>query len=308
MKTDFVKSGILLAAVLVSISAMSAKAATTTLNFNYMATASTAGGAFTGDFGSNGISVATLTLTDFIGDGSTVTDQLGTSFVNNGGVRATFSVNAGGLTQFNTALEGTGGSAFISAYELNFPATTGANGYDGTGIGNLWKNVSGTPLTGGIEWQENGTVTNTGWGAGVGDPAFGQEFNFGTPTAFTAGGNNGFTEGSTSTIDMFNPNGRTDLSVANILSNPVLNATNSTVPSALGWIKIRSNTLVQDATGRGIDSNGWWGNSVVSGTGTALNYRLNVLAVTPVPEPSTFAMLVAGLGFIGSASARRKVK
>ena len=36
--------------------------------------------------------------------------------------------------------------------------------------------------------------------------------------------------------------------------------------------------------------------------------RLGVWAVTPVPEPETYAMLLAGLGMIGAVAARRKAK
>lgn len=40
---------------------------------------------------------------------------------------------------------------------------------------------------------------------------------------------------------------------------------------------------------------------------TAVSFAANAVAVTPVPEPETYAMLLAGLGMIGAIARRRRV-
>ena len=48
------------------------------------------------------------------------------------------------------------------------------------------------------------------------------------------------------------------------------------------------------------------GSLMAGATGASYNIGLNSVAVAPVPEPETFAMLLAGLGLIGVVALRRK--
>lgn len=270
----------LIAATLAGLSFGSAHAASVTLTFDYMATNLL--GSFASASGGTAVPVGTLTLTDLsdlnLGDGKT-------------GVRSTLTLN--GLNQFSSGT----GSIFISSYELNFPGTTTA----GPGLSELssategvnWRYVSGLNVNigrngGPIEFAENG-ATN-GWGALPGDPAFEQEINY------VAGA---FVNGVTSTIDFLNgENGYNGFSVASLLANPVRN-TDSALPDAYAWIRIRS-------TGGGIatgNNGNWWEPAVFNANGG----RLDVLALAPVPEPETYAMMLSGLGLIG-LSARRRMR
>ena len=270
----------LIAAALAGLSFGSAHAASVTLTFDYMATNLV--GSFASASGGTAVAVGTLTLTDLsdlnLGDGKT-------------GVRSTLTLN--GLNQFSSGT----GSIFISSYELNFPGTSTA----GPGLSELssategvsWRYVSGLNVNtarggGPIEFAENG-ATN-GWGSVTGDPAFEQEINY------VAGA---FVNGVTSTIDFLNgENGYNGFSVASLLANPVRN-TDSALPDAYAWIRIRS-------TGGGIatgNNGNWWEPAVFHANGG----RLDVLALAPVPEPETYAMMLSGLGLIG-LSARRRMR
>ncbi|ANE56599.1 hypothetical protein [Methylomonas sp. DH-1] len=245
----------------------SAWSATVNLNFNYIAT---------NTHGSAGVSpVASLTITD-LADILTPT-QLAAAGEGSGGVRAT--ITNLGTNQFGSGVAGT--TTWIGAFELNFPGTmdneeNGLNGYDSAGVGNRWANVSGTPLSGGIEWQEGG-ATN-GW------QFFAQEYNF-SGTSFNG---NSLTQGKSSTIDIFNGAGLTNISVASLLGNPVANSNNPSLPDAYAWIKIRGTTNT-DPSLRGVAASGFWGNSV----STSNSYRLDVLA--PVPVPAALPLFVSGL-------------
>lgn len=265
MKTTLMKQAIAGAALAMAASAASAQ--TVTLDLNYLATN---GYGYTSNVG-------TITLTDLadlgLGDGFT-------------GVRSTVS-----LTNLNQFSSGTG-AVWISSYELNFADTellTNAS----------FRNVSGLATTG-IEFEENGCfgtgancgTPQAGWGGAVGDPAWGQEINFATSA---------FTQGNTSTIDFLNgEGGYNGFTVAALLANAVENNADPTQPDGLAWIRIRGNTA---ANGGGVAANGYWGNSISSGSGTGQNYRLNVMAV---PEPETYAMMLAGLGFMGFVARRRR--
>jgi len=237
-------------------------------------------GSFATASGGTAVSVGSITLTDLsdlsLGDGKS-------------GVRTTIALN--GLNQFSSGV----GSIFISSFELNFPGTgtAGPGGIELSSVtpGVNWRYVSGlnvnTARAGGpIEFAEDG-ATN-GWGAVAGDPSFEQEINYVTGA---------FTNGTTSTIDFLNgDNGYSGFSVASLLANPV-NNTNPNLPDAYAWIKIRS-TDQGIATG----NNGkWWEPAVFNAAGG----RLDVLAIAPVPEPGTYAMLLAGLGIIGLVARRR---
>ncbi|HHS99627.1 MAG TPA: PEP-CTERM sorting domain-containing protein [Thiomicrospira sp.] len=40
--------------------------------------------------------------------------------------------------------------------------------------------------------------------------------------------------------------------------------------------------------------------------GESSNYSISTLSVSPVPEPSTYALMLAGLGLVGFMARRRK--
>jgi len=264
-------------AVLAALLAVSAQASAKTAIFdlNFIAT---------NNYGTTSASVGTVTMTDLadlnLGDGAS-------------GVRVTVSL--GNLSQFST---GTTGAVWISSYEMNF-ADTAALGNDN------YRHVSGLN-TNRIEWEEDGCLgygascaaSGGGWGGVEFDPAWGQEVNFATST---------FTNGQFSTIDYLNGGvaGYTGFSVDQLLANAVDHSSDPTAPDAYFWIRIRGNTA---ANGGGMADSGYWGNSFTNGSGSGLNYRLNVLATsaTVVPEAETYAMFMAGLGLIGGIVRRRK--
>jgi hypothetical protein len=276
MKTTFLKQAVL--GAVFALGSVAANAASITLDLNYMATN------YKGDFatasGGTAISVGTITLTDLsdlnLGDGAT-------------GVRSVISLT--GLNQFSSGT----GSIFISSYMLNFAGTEVATNDN-------FRNVSGLS-TSGIEFEEDGCIGsgsacaaipapvlgNIGWGGTRFDPAFGQEINF------TAGT---FVNGQISAIDFLNNDDFSGFSVEALLANSVINNDPAyDLPNALAAIKIRS-------TGLGIAANGdnWWGTPVANAAGG----RLNVLAVvTPVPEPESYAMFLAGLTMLGFTARRR---
>lgn len=261
------------ASMFLVVAQVSAK--TAILDLNYIAT---------NNYGITNTSVGTITLTDLadlnLGDGKT-------------GVRTTVRLN--NLNQFAS---GNTGAVWISSYELNF-AGTELNGNDN------YRHVAGLN-TNSIEWEENGCVSTgascgspqQGWGGTQFDPAFGQEINFATST---------FTNGQFSTIDYLNGGaiGYNGFSVDNLLNNAVVNNDGTGKPDAFAWIRIRGNTA---ANGGGLATSGYWGNSFANGSGTGLNYRLNVLATsaTVVPEAETYSMMLMGLAAIGAIARRRK--
>lgn len=268
---NVIKTSVL--AALLAVSAQ-ASAKTAIFDLNFIAT---------NNYGTTANSVGTVTVTDLAdlsaGDG----------------VRVTVSLS--NLSQFAS---GNTGAVWISSYEMNFAGT------ELLGSDNV-RYVAGLN-TSNIEWEENGCVgygascaASTpvgGWGGDASDPAFGQEINFATST---------FTNGQFSTIDYLNGGvaGYTGFSVDQLLANAVEHNSDANAPDAYFWIRIRGNTA---ANGGGMASSGYWGNSIVNGSNTGLNYRLNVLATsaTVVPEAETYAMFMAGLGLIGGIVRRRK--
>lgn len=260
-----------LAALLAVSSQASAKTAVFDLNF-----------IATNNYGVTANSVGSVTMTDLadLNAGS--------------GVRVT--VNLNNLSQFAS---GNTGAVWISSYEMNFAGT------QDLGADNV-RHVAGLN-TSNIEWEENGCVGSGsscgsvgGWGGAVDDPAFGQEINFSTSS---------FTNNNFSTIDYLNGGlaEYTGFSVDQFLANAVSNSANASAPDAYFWIRIRGNTA---ENGNGMAANGYWGNSIVNGSSTGLNYRLNVLAtsytISAVPEAETYAMMMAGLALIGTIVRRRK--
>ncbi|HPH06945.1 MAG TPA: PEPxxWA-CTERM sorting domain-containing protein [Methylotenera sp.] len=304
MKFQILKQAVIGAVLALSASAASAQSVTFT--FNYQAgisaaaanTATILSAANVVASGPAGYSLGTLTLTDLsdlnLGDGKT-------------GVRSSLNLDFSPITKTG----GLGNSViYLSSYELNFLGTNDPelsslpNTVGPVNLGNNdnWRHVSGTNLSniragGAIEFAENGNIN--GWGLPNNNPAFEQEINF-AAGSFT-GGN--------STIDFLNGGslGYNGFSVAALLANPVdnpnLDALNPTLrPDALSWLKIRSANNI--GTGLGI-------NPTLPGLSTAANITtgvttqsLNVLAA--VPEPETYAMMLAGLGLIGFSARRRR--
>lgn len=296
LKRSLLATGI----AVVALSSAVAEAKSIKLTFDYMAT--NLEGDFATASGGSAVPVAELFLTDLADLGKT--NPVGGV----GGVQAAFRFLPNGLSQFSNGT----GSRFVSAFELNFPNTaacanatcssTGTiNGYDtdaNGGFGNNWANVFGVTLNGGVEWAENGNAN--GWGAGTTDPAFGQEFNWGNAGAMNEGA-------GLSIIALYSAAGRDDISVQNIIDNPVANATNGALPGAYGWIKVRSNNSAVPSE-RGIATDQWWGTPNTSGTGANQRWQLNVLATSytevplnavPVPEPGEYALMGAGLAVLG---------
>lgn len=261
---NIIKTSVL--AALLAVSAQ-ASAKTATFDLNFIAT---------NNYGTTANSVGTVTVTDLA------------DLAAGDGVRVTVALN--NLSQFSS---GNTGAVWISSYEMNF-ADTALLGDDN------YRHVAGLN-TNRIEWEEDGCLgssnncTNSGggWGGIVGDAAWGQEVNFATST---------FTNGQFSTIDYLNGGvaGYTGFSVDQLLANAVEHSSDPSAPDAYFWIRIRGNN---DSLGGGMAASGYWGNSFTAGSGSSLNYRLNVLAV---PEAETYAMFLAGLGMMGAIVRRRK--
>lgn len=268
---NVIKTSVL--AALLAVSAQ-ASAKTAVFDLNFIAT---------NNYGTTANSVGKITVTDLADLGA------------GDGVRV--SVNLNNLSQFAS---GNTGAVWISSYEMNFAGT------ELLGNDNV-RHVAGLN-TSNIEWEEDGCVSygtncgspQNGWGGTQFDPAFGQEINFATSS---------FTNGQFSTIDYLNGGvaGYTGFSVDQLLANAVVNNGDANAPDAYFWIRIRGNTAVN---GGGMASTGYWGNSIVNGSGNGLNYRLNVLAtsytISSVPEAETYSMMMAGLALIGTIARRRR--
>ncbi|HQC29022.1 MAG TPA: FxDxF family PEP-CTERM protein [Methylotenera sp.] len=307
MKTQILKQAVI--GAVLAFSASAASAATVTFDYNYLAGVSAFTAAQSGNLAASQSiqKIGSITLTDLsdlnLGDGKT-------------GVRSTITLN-------NLSSVGSGnGSLYISSYELNFANTNNADGAGseldskpgaGTNTNPNWRYVSGlninTTRATPIEFNEQGNVN--GWGTLTGPNAtapFNNEINF------YAGQ---FVDGTTSTIDFLNGGDFNfqGFSVANLL--PVHNLTTDALnpnkrPDAYSWIKIRSANTAQNltpgtafapvATTTGGISTSQLGLITTNSNGAQL---VNVLALAPVPEPETYAMMLAGLALIGFSARRR---
>ncbi len=305
MKTQILKQAVI--GAVLAFSASAASAATITFDYNYLAGVSAFTAAQSGNLAASQSiqKIGSITLTDLsdlnLGDGKT-------------GVRSTITLD-------NLSSVGSGtGSLYISSYELNFANTNNADGAGselnslpgaGTNTNPNWRYVSGlninTTRATPIEFNEGGAVN--GWGAGANAP-FNNEINF------YAGQ---FVDGTTSTIDFLNGGDFNfqGFSVANLLpvKNSIIDALNPNArPDAYSWIKIRSANTAQNltpalptqytptATTTGGINASQLGLITTTANGAQL---VNVLAVSAVPEPETYAMMLAGLALIGFSARRR---
>ena len=316
MKTQILKQAVI--GAVLTLSASAASAATITFDFNYLAgvTTGTAAQTINAAASQSIQKIGSVTLTDLsdlgLGDGKT-------------GVRSTILLD-------NLSSVGSGnGSLYISSYEINF-ANTNTGGVAGGQLNSApgaifntnsnWRYVSGlninTTRATPIEFDEGGAVN--GWGAGANVP-FNNEINYYAGT---------FTNGVSSTIDFLNggDNNFQGFSVANLLpvSNTTIDALNPTArPDAFAWIKVRSANTTQNlnaltynpstatfvpnpafapvANTTGGISASQLGLITTNSNGAQ---QLNVLAIAAVPEPETYAMMLAGLGLIGFSARRRR--
>lgn len=149
-------------------------------------------------------------------------------------------------------------------------------------------NVDGSTPFFGLHWTASGgqlygpgTYTINVNGDGANAPAGSENVTF-TVGAGQVGGNINFAWGATTGIDVFN--------VWNIVNNG-----NGTYT----W------------TSTDVDGNGIPGLGMVDGPfpGFSANFSFtNTTATAPVPEASTYGMMLAGLGLVGFAARRRKTK
>lgn len=269
---DIIKSSIISALLVMSTQAT---AQTVTFSLNYLANNGVGNSSTALPKGFFSLSIGTISFTDLadLGAGS--------------GVRTTLTLNDN-LNQFEVGGSGTG-SIYVSSFMTNFFKTNSLSEAAGTN----WRQVSGGVQVSSVEMRENGTVTSSGLGNNWGnnpsdDPAFEQEINFGGA---------GITAGQTASIDWLNAAGYTGFSVAQMLANPV-DSQNSNLPDVYAYIRVRS-------TGGAIkngDAGQWWGIPSLNANGG----RLDILAVTAVPEAETYAMFMAGLGLMGAIVRRRR--
>lgn len=271
-------------AALLAVSAQ-ASAQTVTFNFNYLANNGTTPNLTgTSPIGYFPLSIGTITFTDLadlnLGDGKT-------------GVRTTVSLNSN-LNQFSAGSTTTGGSIFISSFEINFAGTQNLT----EAAGKSWRQVTGGVQVNSVEMNEGGSVSSSGVGNLWGNktsafPGFGQEINY------TAGS---LVAGATTSIDWLNGEVINNIayngfSVEQLLQNPVDNQ-NASLPDVYAWIRVRS-------TGQAINTANT-GQFWLTPSSNANGGRLDVLAVTAVPEAETYAMMMAGLALIGTIVRRRK--
>ena len=311
-----------------SLNTQLANAHTATLFYDYVATNSDTGGGGYISKGTGGAYAyaATLTITDLSDLGiSGGTSFDGSQIYSNGGVRITLN------NLHSTDIFGTSSSAAtaLGSFELNFP-NTAASSTDFTSNYVNWGDNTGVKLAynktnsnnGGIEWQEGGCISaaNSGGCTTAANSTraewngWGQQFNY--------GGNNGtnidntgavvaVTQGTSSTIDLFNGASTTNISVQNLLGNAIAASGNNSVnlPIALSWLNaITGLPNSTDPNNRAVAATGWWGTSI-NGTSTSnTSNRINLLAThysldsgtiqaasATVPLPSAFWFFLSGM-------------
>lgn len=281
------------------VMAAQAQAATAKFAFDYVAQARTSPttlspGATLSSLGINS-TPATIKFQDLsdlgLGDGKT-------------GVRVTIAL--GNLSQFASG----SGSIYANSIEFSFPGTgAGSGGVEYITTANSYRNISGnynltTGGDGGIEWDEAGTVGNGSAATGNRWKYFDQQINFTGSATLTPT----WTPGETVVFDLLNGDTLTGgvnagqpfngFSVNSLVSVANANASLG-LPNTWAWLRLRSVTA-GIATGQPFSD---YVNTATSGGVTT--QTLNLLAVTAVPEPEYFSMLLAGLGMIACVVRRR---
>jgi hypothetical protein len=254
---------------------------TATLYFDYVATNADIGQGGSIAQGTKGQynEVAILTITD-------LSDLKAGS-----GVRVTLS------NQHSTDIFGRNASAatVIGSFELNFPNTASTATDFNNNYAN-WGNNSGVPMAfstnpdnGGVEWQEDGCTTAAISGSCAAENSsrikwdgWGQQFNYGGSAGTNVDKNNkliAFTQGLTSTFDMYNAATGDDISALKLLANPISASDAPLQTVAFGWLNAISGVPNSaDPNNRAVAASGWWGNSVNSTLMTSTNNRVQVIA------------------------------
>lgn len=180
------------------------------------------------------------------------------------------------------------GNGVFNMYDPTGAYVGGANNVQGfvDNVAMTWGVSSTTPFFG-LNWTASGgvlygpgTYTVNVNGDGANAPAGMENVTF-TVGAGQVGGNINFAWGASSGIDVFN--------VWNIIDNG-----NGTY----NWVSTD------------IDGNGILGLGMVDGPfpGFSANFNFtNMTAMAPIPEASTYGMMLAGLGLVGFAVRRRKL-
>ena len=149
----------------------------------------------------------------------------------------------------------------------------------------LWTATGGTlynPGTYTVNVNGDGAL-----GAGAGDLTF-------TVGAGQLGGNINFAWGTNSGIDVFNV-----WNVASTTAGGFITTTyTSSNPNAV------AGSVLYNGVAVGTDT--WPGIKMVDGPFLGFSANFNMTTVTPVPEASTYGMMLAGLGLVGFAVRRRK--
>lgn len=295
MKNTILKQAI--ASAILILGATAAHAQTITFNFDYIAQAQTSATL------SPGTSIASLSATAIPAGSITFTD-LSDLNLGDGKTGVRISANLTGLSQLSSGT----GTIYSNTIEFSFPGTgSGTGGIEFISSTDSLRNVSGVQFTsggdGGIEWDEHGSVGNGSVNTATSHRwAFFQQQNNIVAGTWTNGNVTFDYLNGGSMIDAAgNSTGQTfdGFSVASLIS--VANQ-DASQPNAYAWLRVRS-------TDGGIQKTGQWFdayllNSTNATTGVTTQ-TLNFLAIAAVPESDTYAMLLAGLGIMGTIVRRR---
>lgn len=288
MKQNYLYAGLFSA---MSIACQPVHAQTATLYFDYVATNADSGkgGDIAAGTGGKYTDAATVTITDLSDLGvSGGASADGKQTYSNGGVRVVVT------NTHTTDIFGKDASAatVIGSFLLNFP-NTNATATDFNNNYVNWGNNSGIPIAfssnpddGGVEWQEEGCATTAISGACSAPEnsgrakweEWGQEYNYGGTNGTNVDKNNrviAFTQGQSSTFDIYNAANASDISVLKLLGKPV---ESTGLPHAFGWIKVSGIPNSANPNNRAVAASGWWGNSVNSSVTTSTNNRIQLLA------------------------------
>ena len=149
----------------------------------------------------------------------------------------------------------------------------------------LWTATGGTlynPGTYTVNVNGDGAV-----GAGAGDLTF-------TVGAGQLGGNVNFAWGTNSGIDVFNVWDVASTTAGGLITTTYTSSNMNALPNSVFY------------NGVAVATDTWPGLKMVDGPFIGFSANFNMATVTPVPEASTYGMMLAGLGLVGFAVRRRK--